>query len=192
MLISYPPENFVSAKCTAPLRARHPALHAALVRESLDPAACRISHLAEAADAAAASVEPDAVAVERGGALHYLDVVTARPVRSLDQERTFRSALRAHGVATRVVTAADLAAEPGRTNRNLVWSHHRRPVAVDLRLQILRLLVDDGPMTLDRLLAGVVGRDPGAAVMALACNDLLELDLKSGPLGPQTMVRARG
>lgn len=120
MLISHPPENFVSAKCTAPLRARHPALHAALVRESLDPAACRISHLAEAADAAAASVEPDAIVVERGGALHYLDVVTARPVRSLDQERTFRSALQAHAVATRVVTAADLAAEPGAPTA--IWS----------------------------------------------------------------------
>lgn len=47
-------------------------------------------------------------------------------------------------------------------------------------------------MTLDRLLAGVIGRDPAAAVMALACNDLLELDLESGPLGPQTMVRVRG
>jgi hypothetical protein len=191
MLIRHQHDTFISAKCTAPLRARHPALRAALVRETLDPATRRISHLASTT-VAAAPVDLDAVVIERIDGLHYLDVVTARPVRSLDQERTFRSALQAHGVATRVVTAADLAAEPGRTNRDLVWSHHRRPIPVDLRLQILRLLVDDGPTTLDRLLTGVIGRDPAAAVMALACNDLLELDLESGPLGPQTMVRARG
>jgi hypothetical protein len=103
MLISHHPETFVSAKCAAPLRARHPAMRAALVRESLDPTTRRLSYLAEAAAVAAASVEPDAVVVERGGTLHYLDVVTA-----------------------------------------------------------------------------------------LACNDLLELDLESGPLGPSTMVRTRG
>lgn len=47
-------------------------------------------------------------------------------------------------------------------------------------------------MTLSRLLAAARGeRDPSPAVMALACSDLIELDLISAPLGPQTIARAR-
>jgi hypothetical protein len=34
-------------------------------------------------------------------------------------------------------------------------------------------------------------RDPNPAVMALACSDLIELDLVSRRLGPQTIARAR-
>jgi hypothetical protein len=33
--------------------------------------------------------------------------------------------------------------------------------------------------------------DPAAAVMALACANLLEIELSETPLGPQTLVRCR-
>jgi hypothetical protein len=45
---------------------------------------------------------------------------------------------------------------------------------------------------LSRLLSAVRSdRDPNPGVMALACSDLIELDLISRPLGPQTIARAR-
>jgi hypothetical protein len=66
------------------------------------------------------------------------------------------------------------------------------PVGIEMRLRILTALRDDGPMTLGCLLKQLRGpRDPGAAVLALACSDLLELDLDTGPLGPATVVRCR-
>jgi hypothetical protein len=185
------PDLFVSAKTPTAIRARHPALREALVQASLDPAVRSIGYVASAL-VASDQVELDAVVVTRDDGLFHLDVVQARRIRDVDEERIFRLALIRLGIASLVVTAEDLRAEPMRANRDLVWSHRGRAVAVDLRLSILQLLADDGPMPLDRLLRSLVcGRDPAAAVMALACDDLLELDLTSDRIGPTTVVRSR-
>ncbi|GAA0005951.1 hypothetical protein [Bradyrhizobium diazoefficiens] len=135
-------------------------------------------------------VEMDVVMVVRDDGIFALDVVPAR-ARITERHELVQRALRDLGHACLIVTAEDLDAEPARSNRDLVWSHRGRTVAVDRRLEILRILVDDGPLPLDRLLRGVSGRDPAASVMALACADLLELDLESAPLGPSTEVRSR-
>lgn len=184
------PDLFVSAKTPRPIPCRHPALRDALVRASLDPAVQSISHV-QTAPVASASLNVDVVAIHGDDGPYRLDVVPARRAHDAIEESLFQRAMIALALAPLVVTAEDLSAEPARANRDLVWSHRGRNVSVDLRLQILRLLTDDGPMTLDRLLAGVSGRDPAAAVMALACDDLLELDLETGPIGPSTVVRTR-
>ena len=184
------PDLFTSAKTSSAIPARHPALRRTLVRASLDPQVREITHV-QTAQVGAASVELDVVVVERGGDFFHLDVVPARRCRSVEHEGMFRVAMIQLRLPPLVVTAEFLDAEPMRSNYDLVWSHRGRPVAVDLRMQILHVLADDGPMTLDRLLAGVCGRDPAAAAMSLACEDLLQLDLESGPIGPATMVRTR-
>jgi hypothetical protein len=186
------PDFFVSAKTTAgPIPARHAALRIALVQASLDPAVRSISHVATA-NVGSDPVEVDAVVLARDDGRFVLDVVAARRPLKLDQAGACGVALRGLGLASLTVTSADLSAEPRRSNVDLVWSHRGRAVPLDLRLQILRILVDDGPMQLDRLLRSVVsGREPAAAVMSLACSDLLELDLTSGPIGPATLVRSR-
>jgi hypothetical protein len=59
-------------------------------------------------------------------------------------------------------------------------------------MRVLQILLDDGPMPLGQLLKSIRGdRDPTPAVMALACADLLTLDLVSQPLGPGTIARSR-
>jgi hypothetical protein len=61
-----------------------------------------------------------------------------------------------------------------------------------MRMQILSVLQEDGPLQLGCLLQRVRAiQDPAPAVMALACSDLVELDLISRPLGPSTIVRSR-
>jgi hypothetical protein len=185
------PDLFVSAKCAAPVPARHPALRAALVRASLDPAVRAISHFATA-HVGPAQVELDVAVVDLGDRRFHLDVVPARRVRAVDDEHLFRLAMMRLDLAPLVVTAEDLGVEPARSNRDLVWSHRRRFVPVRLRIRILQMLRDDGPMELVRLLEDVrCDADPTAAVMALCCDDLLELDLESAPLGPATTVRQR-
>ncbi|WP_445217585.1 hypothetical protein ACKWRH_37135 [Bradyrhizobium sp. Pa8] len=63
---------------------------------------------------------------------------------------------------------------------------------IPLRLNILKIVADEGPIELGRLLETFRGdQEPSRAVTALACADLLEIDLSSGPLGPSTMVRSR-
>jgi hypothetical protein len=59
-------------------------------------------------------------------------------------------------------------------------------------MQVLTALQEDGPLNLGSLLQRVRAvRDPAPAVMALACSDLIELDLFSQPLGPSTNARSR-
>ena len=83
-------------------------------------------------------------------------------------------------------------AERPRSDRDLVGSRRGRAVPLHLRLQILRTLADDGPLTLDRLLRSLVCEcDPAAAVLSLCREGLLELDPELGPIGPSTVVRSR-
>ncbi|MBR1178068.1 hypothetical protein JQ617_29195 [Bradyrhizobium sp. KB893862 SZCCT0404] len=185
------PHLFSSAKTAAPVPARHPALQDALAIASLDSAVQTISHVA-AANAGSAQVDVDAVVLTRLDGRFHLDVVPARRVRDLDEEGLIQIALRDLGLRQLVVTAEDLRAEPRRSNVRLVWSYKDKPVALPLRLRILKALADEGPMELGRLLETVRSDiDPSPAVMSFACADLLELDLTSGPLGPTTHVRSR-
>jgi hypothetical protein len=147
-----------------------------------------ISSLA-AADVGSASVGIDVCVLARADGRFFLDVV---PARGPDDEGLHRTVSRDLGLATMTVTAEHLAAEPRRSNVDLVWSHRGRSVPLDLRLGILQVLLDDGPLSLGQLLQRVrADREPAAAVMALACSDVLELDLISDPIGPATMVRSR-
>jgi hypothetical protein len=59
-------------------------------------------------------------------------------------------------------------------------------------LKVLTVLQEDGRLPLGCLLERIhAARDPAPAVMAMACSDLLELDLVSPALGPSTIVRSR-
>jgi hypothetical protein len=158
---------------------------------SLDPAVQTISHVATA-NAGSAQVGVDAVVLTRADGSFHLDVVAARRIRSLDEEGLVQIALRELGLRQLVVTAEDMAAEPRRSNCRAVWSYKDRPVSAAARIGILKIVADEGPLELGRLLELIRSdRDPSAAVLALACSDLLELDLASLPLGPMTVVRSR-
>lgn len=185
------PDFFVSAKTLAPIPARHPALRAALVQASLDTQVRTIGFVASA-HVASVPVETNAVVVVRDAGRFHLDVVPARPLRDLEEEGLFQLALRELALEPYPVTIEDLKAEPRRSNVDLVWSYNGRPVPLDLRMRILGILIDDGPFPLGHLLKGIRSdRDPTAAVMSLACSNLIELDLISQPIGPATMVKSR-
>ncbi|MEY9403648.1 hypothetical protein ABIF79_010023 [Bradyrhizobium japonicum] len=185
------PDFFISAKAPAPIPARHPALRAGLVQATLDPQIRAIDHIATA-HVATVLVDLDAVVLSRDDGRFVLDVVPARRIRDVDDEGLAQIALRDLGLKPIVVTAEDLEAEPRRANVELVWSHNRRFVPLGLRIRILQVLRDDGPLELVRLLESIQSdRDPTPSVMALFCDDLLEIDLVSAPLGPLSIVRSR-
>ena len=84
-----------------------------------------------------------------------------------------------------VLTEADLRSEPRCSNTRLVWSYRRRRISAGLRFQITQTLREDGPMTLAKLMSAVrIQTKSAAAVFALACADLVELDLGAAPIGP--------
>ena len=102
------------------------------------------------------------------------------------------AASRAMGLPLLTLLPDDIRREPRFTNSRLVWEYRAHPVSLGLRLQILQVLGDDGPMPLRRLLPEIrTNADPAAAVMALACLALIDLDLLSAPIGPATVARVR-
>jgi hypothetical protein len=139
----------------------------------------------------AAQVETEATVLTRDDGRFYLDVVSARRVRDLDDEGLALIALREMGLQQLVVTAEDLKAEPRRSNVSLAWSYKDRPVSVPLRLHILKTLADEGTVAL--LLEMIrADQDPSPAVMSLACSvPVLLLSRLAGVVDPCGSVERR-
>jgi hypothetical protein len=184
-------DRFISAKTTVGIPASCSLVRDALVQATLDPTVRSIEFLARAR-VSASPVEIDAIVIVRDDGRFVLDVVPARPLRDVDHEGLALIALSQLSLTPLTLTAADIKREPRFANSRLVWSYRLHPVGTTLRMRVLQILADDGPMTLSRLLSAVRGdRDPNPAILALACSDLIELDLISRPLGPTTIARAR-
>lgn len=184
--------QFVSVKCgQAAIPVRHHLVRDALVQAALDPTIRSIEYL-PTIGTAPSTMNVDAITIERDDGRYYLDVVEARPRQSIAQRLMIGQALLDLGLRPLVRTESDILREPRRTNARTVWEHAGRPIQIGLRLQILGTLTDDGTMPLGDLLKRLRSDlDPTTAVLALACADLIELDLISAPLGPQTMTRLR-
>jgi hypothetical protein len=182
---------FISAKTSTAIPARSLLVRHALIAASLDPSVRSIDYIASAR-VETASVKLNAVVIVRDDGRYFLDIVEARPLRDIDAEGLTQIALRDLDLTPLTVTREDIEREPRFTNSKLVWEHRMHPVGISLRMRVLGILNEDGPMTLARLLAAIQSdRDPSPAIMALACSDLIELDLITRPLGPATIARSR-
>jgi hypothetical protein len=163
----------------------------ALVQATLDATVKSIEFIASAR-VRSISVDLNAVVLCRDDGRHLLDIVPSRTLRDVEDQGLVLIALSEMALPTIVLTAADIRREPVFSNSRIVWSYRLHSVGIRMRLQILQILSDEGPMSLSGLLSAVRSeRDPGAAVMALACADIVELDLFSQPLGPSTIARSR-
>jgi len=182
---------FISAKTSTAIPARHPAVRDALVQASLDPQVRSLDFIASAT-VEATPVALKAIVVVRDDGRFHLDVVEARPVRDVETEGLALIALDHLGLAPLTLHAADIRREPRFANARAVWEHRMHPVGIAMRLKVLTVIEEDGPLTLGCLLKRINAvRDPAPAIMAMACSDLIELDLVSRPLGPSTIVRSR-
>lgn len=182
---------FISAKTSTAIPARSFLVRDALIQASLDPTVRSIDYIASAR-VSASSVKVNAVVIVRDDGRFVLDIVEARLLRDIDAEGLIQIALRDLGLMPLIITRADIQREPRFTNAKLVWTYRMHPVGISLRMRILGILAEDGPMSLARLLAAMESdRDPSPAIMALACSDLIELDLVTRPLGPDTIARCR-
>lgn len=186
------PDQFSSAKCgRAAIPVRHPLQRDALVLASLDPKVRSIEYL-PTAHSANASTDVDAIVLDRGDSRYHLDVIEARPRRSIARHIIVADALLEQGLLPWTMSEAEILSEPRWSNARTVWAHAGHLVPVGVRLQVVSVLADEGGMMLGDVLSRLRSeRDPAPAVMALACMGLLEIDLVAGPLGPRTMTRLR-
>ncbi|BBZ96792.1 hypothetical protein BRDID11004_22990 [Bradyrhizobium diazoefficiens] len=184
-----PNDSFISAKTATAIPVRHPALRDALIQASLDPQVRSIDYVASA-QVASAQVALDAVVLQREDGRYVLDIVPARRTVDLDEGGLVLIAWDELKLEPLELTLEEIRREPRRSNANLVWAYSGVAVPVGLRLRIQQVLLEEGPMALGQLLKSLDGEgDAAVAVMALACANLVCLDLFSQPLSPTTLVR---
>jgi len=174
----------------AAIPVRHPLLRDALVIASLDPTVRSIDYL-PTARSSSGSTDVDAIVVERGAVRRFLDVIEARPRRSIARHLLVADALLEIGLLPWTMSEAEILGEPRWSNARTVWAYAGHAVPIGTRMQVVGALTDEGAMPLGDLLGRLRGdRDPAPAVMAMACMGLIELDLVAAPIGPATMVRS--
>jgi hypothetical protein len=182
---------FISAKTSTAVPARITVVREALIQATLDPQV-RSLDFVPTATVEATQIALRAIVVVRDDGRYYLDITEARPLRDVEAEGLALIALDRLDLKPLTLTSADIKREPRFANAKSVWEYRMHPVGIVMRLKILTVLQEESPIRLGCLLKRIhAARDPAPAVMALACSDLIELDLVSQPLGPSTIARSR-
>lgn len=162
-----------------------------LIQCSLDPSVTSIEHL-PSAQYRGSAVPLDAIVVWREGRRIALDLLESRSPENIDGDGLVLLTLADLGIDIVQVGSEQIRREPIYSNARTVWGYRRHAVPFSLRLQILHALSEDGPLRLLDLLQSIrTPHDASAAVLALACADVVELDLTEVRLGPDTKVSIR-
>ncbi|KRQ14679.1 hypothetical protein AOQ71_12395 [Bradyrhizobium manausense] len=181
---------FDSPKCRAAVPARDPLLKYALQQASLDYAVRSIRHqVGPQLDCPRLSLA--GVVLDRMDGLFLLKVHNIKPQRSERDRAALEFALRCNGLRLLERDAREIRADPLFSNARQVWEHERYDVSLLDRLRISAALAEYGPQSIRDLEAR--SRPEGnvlAAACALACQNLLTLNIQDSPLGPLTVVAA--
>lgn len=127
--------------------------------------------------------------LHREDGVFLLRVSETRPQRSSDEIARLAHVFQCHGLRLLERDAQDVHREPLFSNARTVWSNAGRHVSLMDRLKIAVALEEDGPQPIFKLEERIrPTSDLVAAVCALACENLLRLDIEDAHLGPQTVV----
>jgi hypothetical protein len=130
--------------------------------------------------------------VVRDGSASLVDVTTDEdllnhPLRAA----AIQGSTSSDGRPFSIETAASIRAEPRFTTVRLIMACKRTPVSAGDRVRILHQLDEAGAMRLVDCAGAVMNTQDGvAAVLALACEGLISVDI-SRPILPETQVRRR-
>jgi hypothetical protein len=179
------------AKCAVAIPVSDALLRDAVIQAHLDPAVRQIDYLPHAR-LSGQQVALNAVLLIRDDARYILDIAEAGRVRDLDDEGVRLITLEEQGLRLLELTQAEIRQEPRLSNVREVWRHNRVHVPLRDRLQIMTALAEEGSLSMAELESRVsVTLDVATSVCALACADIVELELTQWPLGPRTVVRER-
>lgn len=175
--------TFTSAKTVHAVPLVCEAVESALLQATLDPEVLAI-----------APVRPPVWSPDAHPAAHF---VLTNAVERFGVFVAFAEgmpAIEAHPgrLRTVVIRPADLDSEPFAANVRMVWACARRSYPAGDQVRVMQFLQEHGASPLIEVAqAASASSDPVATVLAMACRDLVELDLRSGPLGPDTRVTRR-
>ncbi|MBB5053934.1 hypothetical protein HNQ36_003934 [Afipia massiliensis] len=182
------PSFFASSKCKIAIPLRNVLLRDALQQASLESSVRAISYR-KATHLQGSPVALIGVVIERVDGNFLLAVCETRPKRSDEELSRLAEALESSGLRLLERDAHDIRREPLFSNARTVWSYERYHVPLKDRLKIAAALSEDGPQSIIELEERARPTcDILAAVCALACEDLVRLNIDDAPLSPSTIV----
>ncbi|MGY4480148.1 hypothetical protein [Bradyrhizobium sp. USDA 3364] len=182
---------FTNSKCKAAIPVYSELQRDALLQASLDPAV-RAIHYRKAPNPYGTPPTVKSVVLERIDGDFLLAVCVTRSDKAGEQQVRLAALLDSNGLRLLERDAADIRCEPLCSNARAIWYNNRFPVSVHNRLKIAAALAEDGPQSILELEERARPTcDIISAVCALACEALVDLDIKDVPLGSRTIVRAR-
>jgi hypothetical protein len=183
--------TFTGPKCKVAIPVESVLQRDALREASLD-AAVRAIHYRKTPNPHGTPPALMSVVLHRIDGDFLLSVSERRPQRSVTDYERLTEVLASDGLRLLERDAADIRREPTYSNVREVWSNARFHVSIGDRLRIGGALSEEGPQSILELEERArPSCDIVAAVCALSCEGLLELDLAEAPLGVRTVVRAR-
>ena len=181
---------FASPKCKVAIPARDLLLRNALRQASLDPSVRAIRYR-PTMDLQDPSTQLTGVVLDGLDGTFLLAVCEVPPKRSDGELARLSDALRCNGLRLLERDAQDIKREPLFSNACEIWSHERYHVPLMDRLRISAAL-DEGPLSILELEERVrPTSDILAALCALACANLVQLNIFDTPLGSRTTVLGR-
>jgi hypothetical protein len=179
----------VSPKANGALPAREPLARDLAIQAVLDPGIRAVEYCHRVVHGGIV-VDARALVVDRPGGRFLLDVAGAHRPRGATQ--ALDAGLEERGIRRIEIEADTVRREPRRGNARAIWAHRDFPVSHRTRSWILDELTECGPLPIAELERDIPSStDVTASVYRLICDDLLEVDLDTGRLGPSTVVRIR-
>ena len=182
------PSLFTGPKCSVAIPVCDPLLLDALQQASLSLCVRSISYRT-GPQLECPRVSLEGPVLHREDGIFLLRVSETRPQRGPDESARLAHAIGRHGLRLLERDRSDVRREPLFSNAREIWSHAGRHVSLVDRLKIGLALEESGPQSIAelekraRLACDLVG-----AVCALACENLLRLDIGTASLGPRTFV----
>jgi hypothetical protein len=186
-----PVARFEGVKVTSLIPVRTRAVFDALVVAALDPEIRSLSPAAPVViDLGGAPAEhvPDFVVTTESGAI-VIDIRSSTsPDASQARYGAVAAALAAQGIRYEVREPPAVHGSPLLTNARAIWSCRHAAVSAADQVRAVDA-VRSGPAPLAEVARAVRTGDGIAGVLALACRNVLAVDLATIPLGPDSLVR---
>jgi hypothetical protein len=185
------PTFFASPKCTVAIPVCDVLLRDALQQASLEPSVRAIRYR-KTSDLQCPQIPLTGIVLDRVDGNFLLEVCERRRELSAEERVCLVKTLELSGLRLLERDAFDVKREPLFSNARYVWSYERYNVPLKDRLRIAAALTEDGPQSILELEERArPTSDILAAICALACEDLVEINIHDAFLGPRTIVRGR-
>lgn len=183
------PLLFASPKCRVAIPVNDVLFRYALQQASLDCAVREINYRVGPRVECPPISLTGAVLRKEGGAF-LLRVHEVRHARGEEEGARLKFVLQRYGLQLLERDAQDIFHEPLFSNAKNVWSHAGERVSLIDRLKFSVALGERPQRIIDLEAWARPNCDVLGAVCALACENLVQLNLHDAPLGPETIVEA--